>query len=98
MKQLATYEIDQDIRSIEFNNNVEKFQYFEDIAQKARTEENAYFQAFTAMIQMEEAANSKRLIQFDLEYVKLDMYSRADQVFRIQYDVSIAGISLIVRK
>lgn len=38
------------------------------------------------MIQLEEAANSQRLANFDLEFVKFEMYSRADQIFQIRLD------------
>lgn len=90
MKQLATYGIPNRIRSIEFDNNTENLEYYKSVVQRIRLEECAYIEAFTAMIQLEETANSKRLAQYDLYNVKLDMYSDTDQIFQIQYDVSIA--------
>lgn len=89
MAPLKTSEIPDVICDIEYHGDTTKLNYFKDIVQVARSEENAYIEAFTAMIQLEEAFNSKYLKKFDLECVKIEMYSRADQIFHIQFDVNI---------
>lgn len=88
MKDLLTYEIPDDIRSIEFDNNTEKLNYLKSVVQEARTKEISYIDAFTAMIQLEEAANSKFMKKFDIEDVRLDLCSRENQIFRIRFDVN----------
>lgn len=89
MEQLPIYEIPDDIKNLEFNDDVAQLDKFMAFAKEARYDENSYIEAFTAMIQMEEATNSKRLRIYDLENVKLNLYSRVDQVFQIKFDVSI---------
>lgn len=86
MKQLSTYEIRDDIRAIEFNNHTTKLDYYESFVQKARVDENSYMEAFTGMIQFEEAANSRFLESFDLENVRVDLHSHQDQIFRIRVE------------
>lgn len=88
MKELLTYEIPDDIRSIEFDNNTEKLDYLKSVVQEARTKESSYIDAFTAMIQLEEAANSKFMKKFDIEDVRPDLCSRENQIFRIRFDVN----------
>lgn len=89
MEKLPIYEIPDDIKSLEFDDDVAQLDKFMAFAKEARYDENSYIEAFIAMIQMEEAANSKRLRYYDLENVKLNLYSRVDQVFQIKFDVSI---------
>lgn len=88
MKRLLTYEIPDEIRNIELQNDIAKLNHFKAIAEEARTDENAYFASFVAMIQMEEMENSKRLTIYDLENVQLELHSRADQIFQIQFNVN----------
>lgn len=90
-----SYEIPDDIRSIEFDNDSTKLEYFKSIIQKARTQENSYIEAFTAMIQMEEVANSMSLRTFVIENVQLDLHSREDQIFRIRFDVNIVNTKYV---
>lgn len=90
-----TYEIPNDIRSIELDNNKTKFDYFKSIVKEARNQENCYIAAFTAMIQMEEAANSKLLTAFDLENVQMNLHSLEDQIFQIRFDVNIVDTKYI---
>lgn len=54
-----THEIPRDIRSIEFDDETIKLNYLKTIVQEARVYEGSYVEAFTAMIQLEEAASSK---------------------------------------
>lgn len=88
MKRLLTYEIPDEIRNIELQNDIAKLNHFKAIAEEAHTDENAYFASFVAMIQMEEMENSKRLTIYDLENVQLELHSRADQIFQIQFNVN----------
>lgn len=71
---------------------IKKIGYFKNIVQKARIEENSYIEAFTAMVHMDEAANSKQLEKFDLENIQIELYSRTDEIFSIRFDVNIANI------
>lgn len=84
MKKLEAFEIPDEIRDIEFHNDTTKFKYFNEILQKARTEENHYVAAFTAMIQMDEAANSKHVEKLDFKNVPLFLCSRIEQKFYIE--------------
>lgn len=88
MKDLLTQEIPDDIRKIEFDNNTKKLDYLKSVVQEARIKENSYIEAFTAMVQLEEAAHSKFLKTFDIENVRLELYSRENQIFQIRTDVS----------
>lgn len=47
-----------------------------------------YFSAFTAMIHLEEASESKRISKFNFKNVRLELESNADQTFKIKYVVS----------
>lgn len=89
MEQLPTCEIPDDVRSLEFYDDSTKMEKFKANTQEARTNEKAYITSFTAMIAMDEAASSKRLLSYDLENVQLHLFSRSDQVFQIEFDVSI---------
>lgn len=96
MKQLVTHGIPDDIRSIEFYNDSKKLEYFKYVVQRARNDENSYITAFTAMIHLEEAANSKFLQSFDLENIQLNLYSMEDQIFRIHLEVNIVNAQSIL--
>lgn len=95
MKELKTYEIPDDIRSIEFDNNTVKLDYLKSIVQEARSQENPYIEAFTAMIQMEEATHCNFLRSFDIKNVQLDLNSRENQIFQIRFDVTIVDTKYI---
>lgn len=87
-KEINAYEIGDDIRSLEFDNDSSYLVEIKKVVEKARTDETAHIAAFGALIQMEEATNSKRVAKYDLTDVKLQLSSRNDQIFRIELDVN----------
>lgn len=89
MKDLLTREIPEDIQKIEFDNDTKKLDYLKTVVQEARNNENSYIEAFTAMVQLEEAAHSKFLKTFDIENVPLELHSRENQIFQIRSHVNI---------
>lgn len=91
MKDLLTHEIPEHIRSIEFDNDTKKLDYLKSVVREARIKENSYIEAFTAMVQLEEAAHSKFLKKFDIENVRLHLYARENQIFQIQINVNIVN-------
>lgn len=95
MKDLKTYEIPDDIRSIEFDGNTEKLDYLKSVVKEARLKEKNYIESFTAMVQLEEAAHSKFLKTFDIENVPIDLHSRERQIFQIQFEVKIGNIKKV---
>lgn len=92
MKQLSAYDIDDDIRSLEFEDNRSKLDVIKNTVQESRTDRAAYLAAFTALIKMEEAAYSKRIADFDLSEVELKLISEKERKFHIQFDVSWLSI------
>lgn len=96
MEDLMMFEIPESIRNIECYEEQTKLDDLKRTVQEARDSENAYVEAFTAMIQLEEAAASKHLQMFDLESVKLELHSRKDQVFRLKFDVSFT-LSMVLK-
>lgn len=98
MQKLATYEIPDEIRNIVLRNDKAGLIRLKAIAQKSRIDENAYLSTFMAMVQMEETENSKRLTMFDLEYVKLHLFSRVEQTFEVQFNVNIVNAKKISTK
>lgn len=92
MKHLITCPIPEDIRDIEFHNDVAKLEYYKSLATTAQTSEDSYIALTKAMIQLEEAANSKQLAPFDMNDIKLKLRSDKDEIFEIEFNVSIVDI------
>lgn len=88
MKQLSAYDIDDDIRSLEFEDNISKLDVIKKTVENARTDSAAYLAAFTALIKMEEAAYSKRVADFDLKSAEVTQISGKDRQFQLEFDVS----------
>lgn len=92
MKHLITCPIPEDIRDIESHNDVAKLEYYKSLATTAQTSEDSYIALTKAMIQLEEAANSKQLASFDMNDIKLKLRSDKDKIFEIEFNVSIVDI------
>lgn len=88
MEGFKPYEIPSNIQKLEFNKETSFLSDFEALGQKCRQDEISYNAAFTAMIQMEEAANSRGLRDYNLENVEIILHSHADHAFKIRYNVS----------
>lgn len=75
----------------------ERFNKYKDLAKEARTKEDSYVNAFTAMIHFEELANSKRLDEYALENVSLRPMPKceSDHTFKVEYDVRMLDIYII---
>lgn len=89
MKELSQYEIPDVIRNIEFHNDTASFEVYKSMVEKSRADENCYIGAFRAMVQLEQAANSKFLEKFHMKNVKLDLHTLDDQIFQIKVNVSV---------
>lgn len=70
MKPLNTDLFPETIRQIEFYDNKTELAKIAKLFGKPLTEEN-YINRFTNLVYMEEAANSRRLMEYDLSNVKI---------------------------
>lgn len=83
------HEIPMNIQELEFKKNTSCMKDFRSLIQKMRDDEESYTDAFSALIYMEEAANSTSVTKFNLEKVHIEIISRIDHKIKIKYDVSI---------
>lgn len=84
MAEIEAYDIPEEIKDIEFNGNIPLSH--ENLALEPKTIEEYIFK-YTSLVYLEEAASLKRLVDFDLEKVKLRLRSRKDQTFQIVDDL-----------
>lgn len=89
IKQLGAYEIDDKIRALEFDDDKTHLDVIIELIEQARTNEKAYIAAFDSLIKMEEAAHSKRVAEYDLTNVKLELISGKDNTYQLKLDVSV---------
>lgn len=85
MAQLEEYEIPPDILDLEFNDNHSRLKSIQENFHESRTSLDAYIGKFSALIHMEEAANSKHLAGFDLKNVQLSLHSHPDKMFKFSH-------------
>lgn len=85
MTKLKIYEIPEFIREIEFDDNRSNLVSIEQMTEKAGTDESSYIALNTALIHLEEAANSRKVQMYDLKKIQLKLLSRIDEIFEIEY-------------
>lgn len=88
MKPLVPHSIPDDILDIELKNITEALDILKEDMNRARTDQFQYIKSFTAMIHLNEAAESINVKKYDLQKVKIVLHSTLDRVFKIEYDVS----------
>lgn len=89
MQPLYEYSVPETIRKMELSGDVSGLEYYKDLVYHARVDKEMYFAAFTALLHMEEMAETKHIATYDLESVKLKIHSAIDQTFKIEFNVSI---------
>lgn len=87
MDPLDVYSIPDEILALESNGN--GFEHFDQIMNTMRLNERSYFEAFTALIYMEEATESIRLQVLELKNAKFSLESQSEQIFGTPFNVSI---------
>lgn len=87
MSPLKTYEVPHDVFSLENDGNGET--KFEEVIGKMRLDEESYIAAFTALIHMEEAAESKRIKILRLSKAKFTLHSQLESIFSTPFHVII---------
>lgn len=88
MDALPMHEIPFEILDLE-NGVVKIFDHYKGLIQKARSNEADYILAFTTLINMEEAADSKRVQILNLKNVQMLLQSQPDKIFKVEYSVRI---------
>lgn len=89
MANLKTYEIPIDIQELEFYENTSKIRYFDTLVKQSRSDQQSYTSAFTALIHMEEAANSTTARSFNLYSIKMKIKNAVGNLFKIDRNVRI---------
>lgn len=89
MHDIKSYEIPDNVRTIEFGADIFEFQNLKKSIPKSRLNESKYFRLLSAMIFLEEAFHSRRVQKFDLQIVQLQLNSKKNKIFTIGYDVSM---------
>lgn len=79
-----TYKIPEDIRNVD----AVSFSILKKTVGDVRMHQDSYILAFTAMIHLEEASESKCISKFDIEDIRLYLNSSTDQSFKVGYNVS----------
>lgn len=85
MSRLDEYAIPPIIQNLEFNGDKSSLSCFEEKIRETRTNQKAYIDAFTALIHMEEAANSTHLTAYDFKYVEIELHSRISKLFKVNH-------------
>lgn len=88
MTSLKRHEIPSNIESLEFEDDQSEMCDFKKLAQESRKDVTAYYEAHSAFIYMEEAANSTSMRAFNMENIQIALQSHNDHVFKIEYNVS----------
>lgn len=88
MNSFESYRIPADIRNPAFNKDTPQFKELENLVHEARFVEGSYIKLFTALLYMEETANTERVAKFHLQNVELELQS--NRIFKINIEVSIS--------
>lgn len=88
MLELKPYDIPDDIQDIEFEADAAKFEMLESLIPESRSNEANYIKLLSAMVHLEDAANSGRVRRFNLRNIQLIYESQNDNIFAIELDVS----------
>lgn len=94
MQKLKPYDIPDDIQAIEVETDAAKFKMLESLIPVSRSNEASYIKLLSAMLHLEEVANSGRVRKFNLQNIQLIYESRDDKIFAIELNVSIMTISI----
>lgn len=89
MEKLKSFEIPEDIQRIEYDEDDAKFESLLSVLTQFRSDEATYLKLSTAMIHLEDAADSQSLRKFDLKSVEMVPYSQAINIMNIKYEVSL---------
>lgn len=85
MESTKPYDIPDEIRAIEFDEDSSNFLALKNMIPESRYCESKYIQLLSAMVYLEEAANSRRVQNFNLENVQLTLHSNRDGIFTTEY-------------
>lgn len=88
LSELGQHKIRKEIKKLEFENDLTELEKITNNVNQCRESEIAYFEGFSALIEMEEASNSSSIIKFDLPNAKLKLDSRTEKTLRF-YHVNI---------
>lgn len=97
MQKIKSYDIPEEIRKIESGTDSLKLKYYKNLVSESRNKATAYKELLSAMIYLEEAANSVRVQKFDLKNVQLLLHSRKDNIFTTNYDDSMPNFSKAIK-
>lgn len=89
MDKIKSYDIPKDIHQIELGSEISKFNALENLVPQFRSNNETYFELLSAMIHLEEAANSKHMQKFSLEQVQLVNLLEMRNTFAVALDVCI---------
>lgn len=94
MSNLNPNVIPTDIKNLEtgLSRNINKFK---DLVEKSRYDKYSYYEALTAMLYMEEAANSSHVWKMDLKCVELMLHSTASRIYKVKHDVRLSNFFII---
>lgn len=84
MKPLKMYTIPANICAIQFNGDRSEFERLQSLLSKFRKREADYLELFTAMIHLEEAANSQHIQKFNMKSVNLTLLSPDKPIFKVE--------------
>lgn len=71
MSRIGEYEISKNIKRLEYNGDTTYLEDVIEMVSKARDDKQSYFEAFSAMVEMEEAANSIHISAYDLSCLQM---------------------------
>lgn len=91
MDQLEISPIPAKISSLESDGS--GFEEFEVIVENGRVDEKSYLRAFTALIHMEEACDTKRVQIMELKNVVFLLESKSEQIFSTLFNVSMINFT-----
>lgn len=97
MANLEVYGIPEYVWEIEFDNNQTNLDRIEQMARDAATDELSYLALNTALIHLEEAANSRKVQIYDLKNIQLKLHSRIDKIFELECGELNPNLSKAVR-
>lgn len=88
MNQFAQHDIPEELREMA-DGDMTHFEKYEKYVAEAPSSPDAYFEAFTAIVHLEELADSTRLKKFNLYGVHIYATDDSECTYKIKFDVMI---------
>lgn len=84
MRNFRRHEIPIDIQELEFQKKTACMDVYTNLVSKMREDEDSYIEALSSMVYMEEAANGRGAMKYNIHKVNIEIMSQIDHKVKIK--------------